>query len=341
MKKKALITGITGQDGSYLAEFLLKKGYQVHGLRRYSSRTNSLENLKDILNNKKFKNKFFLHYGDVTDTDSVFRIVKKIRPKEIYNLAAQSHVHASFQVPEYTGQVDAISQLRVIEVVKQIDKKIKIYQAGTSELFGNSKKVFQNEKTNFNPVSPYSAAKLYGLYISRIYREAYGMFISNGILFNHESPRRGPGFVTRKITIGIKKILNKETKYLSVGNLNAYRDWGYAKEYVETMWKMLQLKKPDDFVIATGKTYSVKNFIEEAFRHVKINIAWKGYGIKEVGIDRKTKKILIKVDKYYFRPNELNYLKGDSKKAKKILKWKPRTNFKKLVSIMMKEELKN
>jgi len=338
--KKALITGITGQDGSYLAEFLLKKNYEVHGLRRYSSTENKLKNLQDIVNNKNLVKNFYLHYGDITDTDSIYRIIQETKPDEIYNLAAQSHVHASFQVPEYTAQVDDVSQLRVIEVVKKINDKIKIYQAATSELFGNSNKKFQNENTILDPLSPYSAAKLYGFYISKIYRDSYNMFITNGILFNHESPRRGPGFVTRKITIGIKKILKGQTNCLYIGNLNAKRDWGYAKEYVETMWKMLQQRKPDDFVISTGKTYSVREFIEEAFKIVNIKIKWDGSGLKEKGYDLKTKKILVKIDPYYFRPNELYYLKGDSSKARRILGWKPKTNFKQLVRLMMLNELK-
>jgi GDPmannose 4,6-dehydratase len=338
--KKALITGITGQDGSYLAEFLLKKKYQVHGLRRYSSTENKLINLQNILNNKDLIKNFHLHYGDITDTASIYRIIKTTKPNEIYNLAAQSHVHASFQVPEYTTQVDAVSQLRVIEVVKQINKKIKIYQASTSELFGNSNKKYQNENTILSPVSPYSAAKLYGFYISKVYRNAYDMFITNGILFNHESPRRGPGFVTRKITIGIKKIIKGEGDCLLIGNLDAKRDWGYAKEYVETMWQMLQLKKADDFVISTGKAYSVREFIEEAFSIVNIKIKWSGSGLNEKGYNSKTKKILVKVDPYYFRPNEVDYLRGDSSKARRIFGWKPKTDFKQLVRIMMSEELK-
>ncbi len=338
--KIALITGVSGQDGSYLAEFLLQKGYKVHGIRRYSS-TNTIKNLYGIVNNKKLNKNFFLHYADVTDTDSIYRVIKSVKPIEIYNLAAQSHVHASFKVPEYTSQVDAVSQLRVIEVVKQLNPKIKIYQAATSELYGNSNKKFQNENTPFDPVSPYSTAKLYGFYISKVYREAYGMFITNGILFNHESPRRGPSFVTKKITESVKKIVNGEIAYMSLGNLDSKRDWGYAKEYVESMWVMLQQKKPDDFVIATGKVYSVRNFVEEAFRNVNIKIKWKGTGVNEFGYDMKTKKILVKVDPYYFRPNELNYLRGDYSKSKKILKWRPKVTFKELVKIMIQAEFKN
>lgn len=339
--KKALITGITGQDGSYLAEFLLKKNYKVHGLRRYSSTENKLKNLQDIINNKNLVKNFYLHYGDITDTDSVYRIIQQTKPDEIYNLAAQSHVLTSFQVPEYTTQVDAVSQLRVIEVVKQINNKIKIYQAATSELFGNSNKKFQNEKTPFDPVSPYSVAKLYGFNISKVYRQAYKLFICNGILFNHESPRRGSSFVSKKIVESVKKIINGEITHFRLGNINSIRDWGYAKEYVESMWLMLQQKKPDDYVVATGQKHSVREFVEEAFKYVNIRINWKGKDLDEVGYNAKTKKILVKIDPYYFRPNELVYLRGDCSKLKKILKWEPKTSFKELVKLMMQSELKS
>ena len=339
--KTALITGITGQDGSYLAEFLLKKNYIVHGIRRYSSTQSNPANLNDIRTNKKFYKKFFLHYGDITDTDSIYRIIKKTNPVEIYNLAAQSHVLTSFQVPEYTSQVDAISQLRVIEVVKQLNPKIRIYQAATSELFGNSFVKFQNEKTRFEPVSPYSVAKLYGFYISKVYREAYNLFICNGILFNHESPRRGSSFVSKKIVESVKRIISGEITHFYLGNINSKRDWGYAKEYVESMWLMLQQKKPDAYVVATGQVHSVKEFVEEAFKYVNIKINWKGKDLGEVGYNAKTKKILVKIDPYYFRPNELVYLRGDCSKLKKILKWKPKTSFKDLVKLMMQSELKS
>ena len=339
MKKKiALITGVNGQDGSYLAEFLLKKGYIVHGIRRYSS-TNSLVNLEDILKNKKLVKKFHLHYGDITDTDSIYQIIKKSKPNEVYNLAAQSHVHVSFQVPEYTSQVDGVSQLRILEVVKEIDPKIKVYQAATSELYGNTKLKSLDEDSQFNPVSPYSVSKLFGYHISKVYRSAYKMFICNGILFNHESPRRGKSFVTRKITSTVVDIINGSEDILKIGNLNAKRDWGYAKEYVVTMWKMLQKRKPDDYVISTGKQYSVREFIEESFKYFGVKVVWRGKGAKEVGYDKKTKKILVQVDPYYFRPNEVPNLKGSSKKAQKLLKWSPKVNFKKLVEIMIKAEL--
>lgn len=341
MKKKiALITGVNGQDGSYLAEFLLRKNYIVHGIRRYSS-TNTLKNLQDIYKNKKYNDSFFLHYGDVSDTSSLFKVVEKTKPDEIYNLAAQSHVHVSFMVPEHTAQVDAVSQLRILEVVRQINPNIKIYQAATSELYGQTKSKFISEKTNFNPVSPYSVAKQYGFYISKVYRSAYNMYICNGILFNHESPRRGPSFVTRKITSGVVDIIKGRSKFLTIGNLNAKRDWGYAKEYVESMWKMMQQKKPDDYVIATSKQYSVRNFIEETFKYFNIKIIWKGKGIKEKGYDKKKGNLLVKIDPYYLRPNEVPSLRGDFRKAKKILKWTPKTSFKKLVKIMIDAELKN
>ena len=339
MKNKvALITGVNGQDGSYLAELLLRKGYVVHGIRRYSS-TNSLVNLKEIIKKKKFSKKFHLHYGDITDTDSIYQIIKKSKPTEVYNLAAQSHVHVSFQIPEYTSQVDGVSQLRILEVVKEIDPKIKIYQAATSELYGDTKLKFLDETSGFNPVSPYSVSKLFGFYISKVYRSAYDMFICNGILFNHESPRRGKSFVTRKITSSVVDIVNGSGEILKIGNLNAKRDWGYAKEYVVTMWKMLQQKKPDDYVISTGKQYSVRQFIEESFNYFGIKILWKGKGLNEIGYDKKTKKILVKIDPYYFRPNEVPNLKGNSKKAKKVLGWSPKTDFKELVKIMIKAEL--
>ena len=341
MKKKiALITGVNGQDGSYLAEFLLKKNYIVHGIRRYSS-TSNLKNLDNILKNKKFKNYFFLHYGDITDTDSLYQIVQKTKPQEIYNLAAQSHVHVSFMVPEYTAQVDALSQLRILEVVKEINPKIKIYQAASSELYGQSNLKILNEKTNFNPVSPYSVAKQYGFFISKVYRTAYNIFVCNGILFNHESPRRGLSFVTRKITSSVVDIVKGKAKILIIGNLNAKRDWGYAPEYVEAMWKMLQQKKPDDYVIATGKQYSVKNFVEETFKYFNIIIIWRGIGINQKGYDKKTGNLLVKVDPYYFRPNEVYNLRGDYAKAKKKLKWSPKTSFKQLVKLMIEAELKN
>ena len=333
MKKNALIFGVNGQDGSYLAEFLISKGYIVHGSRRYKS-NESLDHLSKILKNKYFN----LHYADITDASSVHSLIKKTKPDEIYNLAAQSHVHVSFFQPEYTANVDALGHLRILESVKSINKKIKVYNASTSELFGDNKKKPQNEKTIFCPVSPYSISKHYAYQISKVYRDAYGMFICNGILFNHESPRRGLSFVTRKITSAIAKIKQKKIKYFYVGNLNAKRDWGYAKEYVEPMWKMLQLSKADDYVISTGKQYSVKQFIEGCFKYINVKIKWSGSGNKEVGKDSNG-KILVKIDPYYYRPNEVGDLLGDSRKAKKILGWESKTNITQLIEIMMQHDL--
>lgn len=332
--KKALITGITGQDGSYLAEFLVKKGYEVHGMVRRSSTFNR-KNIEHIFNAKEiYSHK--LHYGDMTDVDSILRILREIKPDEIYNLAAQSHVRVSFDIPFYTAQSDAIGVLNLVEAVKNLGLKSKIYQASTSELFsGDPKEAPQNEKTPFKPKSPYGVAKLYGFELARIYRESYGMFIVNGILFNHESPRRGENFVTRKITIALNEIKAGKRGKLLLGNLDAKRDWGYAPEYMEAAWKMLQQKKPEDFVISTGKTHSIREFIEEASKVLDIDIVWKGKGLNEKGIDRKTGKVIIGIDEGYFRPNEVNYLCGDSSRAKKYLKWKPKTSFKELVKIMV------
>jgi GDPmannose 4,6-dehydratase len=333
MRKIALIFGVNGQDGSYLAEFLISKGYIVHGSRRYKSNEN-IKNLSAILEHKNF----FLHYADITDSSSVYSLIKKCNPVEIYNLAAQSHVHISFFQPEYTANVDALGHLRILESVKSINPNIKIYNASTSELFGDNNQKPQNEKTLFSPVSPYSIAKQYAYGISKIYREAYGMFICNGILFNHESPRRGISFVTRKITSAVAKIKFKKLNYFYIGNLNSKRDWGFAKEYVVPMWKMLQMKKADDYIISTGKQFSVRYFIEKCFHYVDIKIKWSGKGNKEIGKD-SSGKILVKIDPYYFRPNEVGDLLGNSKKAKKILGWKPETNLNQLVKIMMDYDL--
>lgn len=333
MQKKALIFGANGQDGSYLSEFLLSKKYIVHGTRRYSS-TNNILNLSNVINN----NDFYLHYSDITDSSNIQSIIHNCKPDEIYNLAAQSHVHVSFYTPEYTADVDALGHLRILEAVRKMNKKIKIYNASTSELFGSTKEKPQNENTLFEPVSPYSIAKQYSFGISKIYRDAYGMFICNGILFNHESPRRGLSFVTRKITKAVSEIKLKKLNCFSVGNLNAKRDWGYAKEYVEPMWSMLQKEKPDDYVISTGKQYSVKEFIEKCFSYVEIKIIWSGKGNDEVGKDING-EILVKVDPYYYRPNEVGDLLGDSSKAKKELGWIPKTNLEELVKIMMDHDL--
>ena len=333
--KIALIFGVNGQDGSYLAEFLLKKNYVVHGTRRYSS-TGSLDNIKNVLTKKNF----YLHFSDITDSSNIHNLISKCNPDEVYNLAAQSHVHVSFFTPEHTSDVDALGHLRVIEACRKINKKIKIYNASTSELFGSTKVRPQNEKTPFEPVSPYSVSKQYAFEISKVYRKAYGMFICNGILFNHESPRRGLSFVTRKITSAVADIAAKRIKFFSVGNLNAKRDWGYAKDYVEPMWLILQQKTPDDYVISTGKQHSVREFISKAFKHINIEIVWKGKDKNELGLNKKNKDVLVKIDPYYFRPNEVEDLLGDSTKAMKKLKWKSKTNLDSLIKIMMKHDLK-
>ena len=338
--KKALITGITGQDGYYLTKFLLKKGYQVHGIKRRTSLINT-QRIDEFFNNKNLHDKnFILYHGDMTDSSSLISILNKVRPNEIYNLAAQSHVKVSFEIPEYTANSDAIGVLRLLEAVKSANliNKTKIYQASTSELYGKVKETPQNEKTPFYPRSPYGVAKLYAYWIIVNYREAYNFFACNGILFNHESPLRGETFVTRKITIGLSKIKLGLQKNLILGNLNAKRDWGHAADYAEAMWKMLQLNKPDDFVIATGKQYSVREFVDIAAKNLSINIKWVGKGIKEKGIDKKTGKTIVKVEKKYFRPSEVDTLLGNPKKAKKILKWKPKINFNQMVKEMVESD---
>ena len=349
-KKKALITGITGQDGSYLAEFLLKKNYIVHGIKRKSSSYNS-DRIDQIYENKKFKNKFFLHYGDLIDAGSIFEIIKKIKPNEIYNLAAQSHVGVSFKLPNYTTQVNALGTLNILDTIKKLnlEKKTKFYQASTSELFGEIQEKRQSEKTKFYPKSPYASSKLFAYWTTKNYRESYGMFASNGILFNHESPRRGETFVTRKITIGLSRIINGLDNCLYLGNIYALRDWGHAKDYVEMCWKVLQYKKSDDFIIATEKQYSVKFFVEKCFQYLGIKILWVGKGFKERAIIKKfdekrfpnLKKdmVVVRIDKRYFRPNEVDNLIGNSSKAKKILNWKPKTSIYELIAEMMENDL--
>ena len=310
MKKTALITGITGQDGSLLADFLLKKKYKVIGIKRRSSSFNTkrIDHLyKD--NVMKPKNNFQLVYGDLTDSSNILRLIESTKPDEIYNLGAQSHVHTSFQIPEFTANVDAFGALRILEAIRvlKLQKKTKYYQASTSEIFGNTH-IPQNEKTPFKPTSPYAVSKLYAYWTTVNYRNAYGIFAVNGILFNHEGPRRGETFVSRKITRAVAEIYKNKRKFITLGNLNAKRDWGSAKDYVESMWLMLKAKKPSDYVISTGKSYSVKNFVEEAFKYINIKIIWKGKGLKEVGIE-KTGKVLIKVDPVYFRPTDVNELR--------------------------------
>jgi len=337
---KAIIIGVTGQDGSYLADFLLEKGYEVHGVRRRTSSDN-LSNLRHLDFSANDKNNFKLHYGDVTDSSNILKLIEEIRPSEIYNMAAQSHVHVSFQIPEYTSNVDGLGTLRILEAIKSIDKNIKFYQASTSELYGKVFETPQDEETQFNPQSPYAIAKQYGFWITKMYREAYNMFAVNGILFNHESPRRGPTFVSRKITMAISNIVNGNQEKLYLGNLDAKRDWGFAKEYVEAMWLMLQQEVPEDFIISTGKSHSVREFVELAFDFVNIKIIWKGKGISEKGIDKKTGKILVEIDPYFFRPLEVEELNGNSSKAKDKLSWSAKTSFKDLVKIMMKSDLDN
>ncbi len=334
--KKALIFGITGQDGSYLAEFLLKKKYKVHGVKRKSSSFNT--DRVDHIYEKNNKN-FFLHYGDLTDSLSVNSLINIIKPNEIYNLAAQSHVAVSFSIPSYTAKVDAIGCLNILEAIKSsgMGKKIKFYQAGTSEMFGKVLETPQTEKTPFYPRSPYGVSKVFSYWITKNYRESYNMFACNGILFNHESPRRGETFVTRKITIGLSKIKLGLQKKLVLGNIYSKRDWGHAKDYVEAQWLILQNKRPDDFVIATGKQYSVKYFINLVAKELKMKIFWRGKGINEKAYDHNN-KIIIECSKKYFRPSEVDTLLGNSNKAKRILKWRPKISIKELVREMVKKD---
>lgn len=328
--KRALITGITGQDGSYLAEFLLNKGYEVHGIVRRSSSVNTQRIDHLIRENGAFS----LHYGDLSDAGSLNQLIQKIRPAEIYNLAAQSDVKISFDVPQYTSDINALGSLRILDAIQEIDPKIKYYQASSSELFGKVKEIPQTEKTPFYPRSPYAVAKLYAYWITVNYREAYNLFACNGILFNHESPRRGENFVTRKITKGIANILNGKQDRLVLGNLDAKRDWGFAGDYVEAIWLILQQEKPDDYVIATGETHTVREFCELAFREAGIRLQWIGTGLDEKGIDRETGKVLVSVSSEYFRPSEVDFLLGNPSKAKEKLKWAPKVSFEQLVAMM-------
>ena len=343
MKNKiALITGITGQDGAYLAEFLLKKGYEVHGIKRRSSsfNTSRIDSLYQDPHSEDIK--FHLHYGDMTDATNLIGLMQKINPDEVYNLAAQSHVQVSFETPEYTANADGLGTLRLLEAIKLLNmtKKVKFYQASTSELYGNTSILPQNEDTPFSPRSPYAAAKLYAYWITVNYRSAYDIFACNGILFNHESPVRGETFVTRKITRAVAAIKLGLQDKLYVGNLDAKRDWGHAKDYVEGMWMMLQQDKADDYVLATGESHTVREFIETAFSQINEVIEWKDTGVNEIGYSKVTKEELIEVDKRYFRPTEVNYLMGDSSKAKKILGWEAKIKFEELVKEMVKEDLK-
>ena len=340
--KKALITGITGQDGYYLTKLLLKKNYQVHGIKRRTSLINT-QRIDEFFENKNLKDKnFFLYHGDMTDSSSLISILNKVKPDEIYNLAAQSHVKVSFEIPEYTANSDALGVLRLLEAVKSTNliNKTKIYQASTSELYGKTPPP-QNEKTQFYPRSPYAVAKLYAYWIIINYREAYNFFACNGILFNHESPLRGETFVTRKITRGLSRIKLGLQKKIQLGNLEAKRDWGHAKDYALAMWKILQQKKADDFVIATGKQYSVKDFTNIAAKRLGIKLKWIGKGLQEKAINLETNSVIVEVNKKYFRPTEVASLKGDITKAKKILKWKPKISFKKLVEEMVDKDLED
>jgi len=348
--KKAIITGITGQDGSYLSEYLLKKNYIVYGIKRKSSSFNT-DRINHIYTNKKFKKNFHLVYGDLTDSNSISNIINKIKPDEIYNLAAQSHVGVSFELPVYTAQVNAIGTLNILEAIRSsgLTSKTKFYQASTSELFGEIQDKKQSEKTKFYPKSPYATSKLFAYWITKNYRESYGVFASNGILFNHESPRRGETFVTRKITIGLSKIIHGVEKCLSLGNIYSLRDWGHAKDYMEMCWKIIQHKKPDDFIVATGKQYSVKFFIEKCLIYLGIKIKWSGSGLNEIAkiisFDKKKYPNLkehmkiIKIDKKYFRPNEVNNLIGNSSKSKKVLFWKAKTSIDALIAEMMNHDM--
>ncbi|MBP5705990.1 MAG: GDP-mannose 4,6-dehydratase [Spirochaetales bacterium] len=335
--KKAIITGITGQDGSYLAELLLEKGYEVYGIIRRSSLINTKRVDHLYLDPHNKETKFFLEYGDMTDSLNLVRLVQKIQPDEIYNLAAMSHVKVSFDTPEYVANADGTGTLRLLEAIRLLglEKKTKIYQASTSELFGKVVETPQKETTPFYPRSPYGVAKMYAYWITKNYREAYGIFGSNGILFNHESPRRGETFVTRKITLAAAAIKLGLQEKMYLGNLNSKRDWGYAKDYVEGMWRILQYKQPDDFVLATGETHSVREFVELSFKHLDIEVEWKGEGVDEKGYDKKTGKVLVEVDPRYFRPTEVDLLLGDPSKAKRELGWTPSTKFQDLVKMMV------
>ena len=339
-KKIALISGVTGQDGAYLSRFLLKKNYEVHGIKRRSSSFNTgrLESIY-IDPHEKSPN-FVLHYGDLTDSSNLIRIIQKTQPDEIYNLGAQSHVQVSFETPEYTANSDALGTIRILEAIRTLNmtEKVKFYQASTSEMYGKSSPP-QNENTIFQPRSPYAAAKLFSYWVTVNYREAYGLFASNGILFNHESPLRGETFVTRKITRAVASIFKGKQDKIWLGNLDAKRDWGHAKDYVEGMWKILQHDKSEDFVLATGKSYTVRDFCEIAFKEIGITISWHGSGIEEIGKDMKSGKVLVEIDKRYFRPTEVDFLEGDASKAKEKLSWTPKISLREMISEMVQSDI--
>ena len=342
MKKKALIFGVTGQDGAYLSKFLLNKNYIVFGVKRRSSIINT-QRINDIYEDINYKSNFVLLYGDLTDASSILNLIKKVNPDEIYNLAAQSHVKVSFEVPEYSADVNGLGVLRILEAIRSLnlETKVKFYQAGTSEMFGKTISKFQNEETSFHPVSPYGVSKCFAHWITKNYRDAYGIFACNGILFNHESPIRGETFVTKKIISGLVRIKYGYQKKLFLGNLYSKRDWGHARDYVEAMWKMLQQKKPDDFVISTGKTFTIKDFVNRAAKKIKLNIKWIGKGVKEKAINTENKKIIIECRSRYFRPLEVDYLRGNALRAKKILKWHPKTSIDTLIDEMIQYEIDN
>ena len=337
--KKALITGVTGQDGSYLAEILIEKGYEVHGLVRRSSSFNT-GRINHIINDKQYKDQFFFHHGDVTDASNLNRILETVGPDEIYNLAAQSHVQVSFEIPDYTAQVDALGTLRFLDAIRETRLETKFYQASTSELFGKVQETPQKETTPFYPRSPYGVAKLYAYWIIVNYRESYDLFACNGILFNHESPRRGETFVTRKITRAAARIKEGLQDTLLLGNLNAKRDWGYAPEYCEGMWRMLQQEKPEDFVLATGEQHSVREFVELSFKELDIHIDWQGDRENEIGVDQTTGKTIVGINSKYYRPTEVETLLGDASKAKEVLGWEAKTPFSELVKMMVQSDWK-
>ncbi len=339
-KKKALIIGITGQDGSYLAELLLEKGYEVHGMIRRSSSFNTERIDKIYQDPHSAEKRLFLHFGDLSDSNSINSIINKSRPDEIYNLGAQSHVRVSFDIPEYTADIDALGTLRILDVIKEQSYPIKFYQAGSSEMFGKVLETPQKETTPFNPVSPYGCAKVFSHMICKNYREAYGMFACNGILFNHESPRRGKTFVTKKIVEGLVDIKFDKKDKIFLGNLDAKRDWGYAKDYVRAMWLMLQQEVPDDYVIATAETHTVREFAEYTASLLGFYLVWRGAGLQEEGVDKNTGKVIISIDEKYYRPSEVDLLLGDNTKAKEKLNWNTEVKFKELVELMVKEELK-
>ena len=334
--KKALITGVTGQDGSFLSELLLQKGYHVYGLQRRASTSNT-ERIDHLYDNPQYPH-FYTIYGDLADSSNLLRILEQIRPDEIYNLGAQSHVRVSFDVPEYTANITGLGALRMLEAIHHLKLPAKYYQASSSEMFGKVLAIPQNEATPFNPQSPYGLSKVFAFYITRIYRNSYNIFASNGILFNHESERRGITFVTRKITLGLARVKLGLQQTLQLGNLNAKRDWGHSRDYVEAIWRILQHYKPDDFVIATGQTHTVREFVEEAAKHFDMDMVWEGEGMEEKGIDRKTGKVAVEVHPAYFRPTEVEFLQGDAAKARNVLNWQPQITFKELAALMAKSD---